>query len=103
MAIETRNSGKPRQVRGTPAYKYRNIFVFGTLAFSGLSWLIYDLLPPTKKLKERIQNGMFDRTAEQEHRMELFRRNLNPDQKDLMMKKAEIMYRKEDPPELIKV
>lgn len=42
MAFEIKNPGKPRQVRGTPAYKYRNWFAFGVLAFSGLTWGFYE-------------------------------------------------------------
>jgi hypothetical protein len=42
MAFEIKNPGKPRQVRGTNAYKYRNLFVFGVFAFSGLSWFLFE-------------------------------------------------------------
>lgn len=42
MAFEIKNSGKPRQVRGTTAYKYRNLYAFGVLAVSGLSWWLFE-------------------------------------------------------------
>jgi len=42
MALETKNSGKPRQVMGTTAYKYRNLYVFGVFAVSGLSWFLFE-------------------------------------------------------------
>jgi len=42
MAFENKNSGKPRQVRGTTAYKYRNLYVFGVFAVSGLSWFLFE-------------------------------------------------------------
>lgn len=42
MAYENKNSSKPRQVRGTTAYKYRNLFVFGIFAVSGLSWYLFE-------------------------------------------------------------
>lgn len=42
MAYEIKKPSKPRQVRGTTAYKYRNWFVFGIFAASGLSWLLFE-------------------------------------------------------------
>lgn len=42
MAFEIKNTGKPRQVRGTTAYKYRNWFAFGVLAASGFTWFLYE-------------------------------------------------------------
>ncbi|XP_025405915.1 uncharacterized protein LOC112680128 [Sipha flava] len=90
MAFEIKNPGKPRQVRGTNAYKYRNLFVFGVFAFSGLSWFLFEQLPTTKRLKEKIYSGYWDRTPEDNYRLEMIKRNLNPDMKDLMAKRAEL-------------
>lgn len=44
MALENniKPPSKPRQVRGTVAYKYRNLFAFGVLACSGFSWFVFE-------------------------------------------------------------
>ncbi|KAF0760337.1 Uncharacterized protein FWK35_00021361, partial [Aphis craccivora] len=83
MAFEIKNSGKPRQVRGTTAYKYRNLYVFGVFAVSGLSWFLFEQLPSTKKLNEKIKNGYWDRTPEENYRLEMIKKNFNPDTKNL--------------------
>jgi len=63
----------------------------------------YRNLPSTKRLKERINSGYWDRTPEEEYRLEMIKRNLNPDTKDLLHRKNELMTRKEDPIEPIKI
>ncbi|XP_026804830.1 uncharacterized protein LOC113548247 [Rhopalosiphum maidis] len=96
MAFEIKNSGKPRQVRGTTAYKYRNLYAFGVLAVSGLSWWLFEQLPSTKILNEKIKNGYWDRTPEENYRLEMIKKNLNPEIKNLKDRKDEIMSKKED-------
>ncbi|KAL5233887.1 hypothetical protein ACI65C_001327 [Semiaphis heraclei] len=95
MALETKNSGKPRQVRGTTAFKYRNLYVFGVFAVSGLSWFLFEQLPSTKILNEKIKNGYWDRTPEENYRLEMIKNNFNPDTKNLMQRKKEIMSKKD--------
>lgn len=63
----------------------------------------YRNLPKTKKLKERINNGYWDRTPEENYRLEMIRNNLSPDTKDLMRRKAEMLSRNEDPIEQIQI
>ncbi|CAH1726521.1 unnamed protein product [Aphis gossypii] len=96
MAFEIKNSGKPRQVRGTTAYKYRNLYVFGVFAVSGLSWFLFEQLPTTKKLNEKIKNGYWDRTPEENYRLEMIKNNFNPDTKNLKERKEEILSKNED-------
>lgn len=96
MAFEIKNSGKPRQVRGTTAFKYRNLYVFGIFAVSGLSLFLFEQLPSAKKLNEQIQNGYWDRTAEDNYRLEMIKNNFNPDTKNLKQRKEEIMSKKDD-------
>ncbi|CAI6360504.1 unnamed protein product [Macrosiphum euphorbiae] len=96
MAFETKNSGKPRQVRGTTAYKYRNLYVFGVFAVSGLSWFLFEQLPSTKKLNEQIKNGYWNRTPEENYRLEMIRKNFNPDTKNLKQRKDEVLSKKDD-------
>ncbi|VVC41567.1 Hypothetical protein CINCED_3A001721 [Cinara cedri] len=103
MAFEIKNSGKPRQVRGTSAYKYRNLFALGILAASGFTWFLYEQLPATKRLTEKIYSGYWDRTPEEKYRIEMIKRNLNPDTKDLMLKRAEILSQNPDPIKRIEI
>lgn len=71
-----------------------------------LNWfvlfLFYRQLPATKRLEERINNGYWDQTPEEKQRIEMIRRNLNPDTKNLLLKKADIMS-KSEPFEPIKI
>jgi len=60
-------------------------------------------LPSTKRVKERIYSGYWDRTPEDQYRLEMIKRNLNPDTKDLLRRKEELMTRKEDPLEQIQI
>lgn len=60
-------------------------------------------MPYTKKLKERINSGYWDRTPEENYKLEMIKRNLCPDTKDLMQRRAEILSRNEDPIEKIQI
>lgn len=63
----------------------------------------YRNLPTTKKIKERIYSGYWDRSPEESYRIEMIKRNLSPDTKDLLRRKEELMTRKEDPITPIKI
>lgn len=62
----------------------------------------YRQIPYTKKIVERINSGYWDRTPEEEYRLEMIKRNLSPDTKDLMERKKEIMS-KSDPIKTIEI
>lgn len=64
-------------------------------------FFFYRQLPSTKRLKEKIYSGYWDRTTEDNYRLEMIKRNLNPDMKDLMAKREELS--KKDPIVPIKV
>jgi len=53
-------------------------------------------LPYTKKLNEKIKNGYWDRTPEENYRIEMIKNNLNPDTKNLMQRRKEIMSKTEE-------
>lgn len=63
---------------------------------------VFRQLPLTKKLVERINSGYWDRTSEEQYRLEMIKRNFNPNTKDLMQRKNELMS-KSDPIEPIKI
>lgn len=63
---------------------------------------VFRQLPLTKKLVERINSGYWDRTSEEEYRLEMIKRNFSPNTKDLMHRKNELMS-KSDPAEPIKI
>lgn len=52
---------------------------------------IFRQLPSTKRLKERINSGYWNRTPEEEYRIEMIKRNLSPDTKDLIERKDKIL------------
>lgn len=56
----------------------------------------YRQLPSTKKLNEKIKNGYWDRTPEENYRLEMIKKNFNPDTKNLKDRKEEIMSKKEN-------
>lgn len=60
-------------------------------------------MPATKRLKEKINNGYWDRTPQEEFRLQMIKRNLNPDIEDLMHKRSEILSQNPDPIEIIEV
>lgn len=59
-------------------------------------------LPFTRRIKERINSGYWDRTPEEEYRLEMIKRNLNPDSKDLLRRRDEILT-KNEPIEQLKI
>lgn len=60
-------------------------------------------LPASKKIVEQINAGYWDRSDEESYRLEMIRRNLTPDTKDLLRRKTELMSKKEDPPKMIEI
>lgn len=63
---------------------------------------LFRQLPYTKRVTERIYSGYWDRSPEANYRLEMIKRNLNPDSKDLMKRKADILA-KNEPIEPIKI
>jgi hypothetical protein len=55
---------KPRRTKGTPLFVQRNYYAAGIIAFGGLSWFLFELLPGTKKLKKGQLEGKFDTPPE---------------------------------------
>lgn len=64
---------------------------------------MFRLLPTTRRLKDKINSGYWDQTPEEKYRLEMIKRNLNPDRSDLMLKRAEILAQNPDANENIEI
>ncbi|KAL3289484.1 hypothetical protein HHI36_022906 [Cryptolaemus montrouzieri] len=88
---------KPRIAKGTPFYKYSNIFTIGVIGISGLSWYMYQCWPESSKIQKGLREGKWEFSPEIKFHIDSMKvAQADPTYHELLIKMQKRAYEKEE-------